>query len=253
VNIAAIIPARGGSKGVSGKNIRLLGGYPLIAYSVVAAKLSAKIGRIIVSTDSEGIAEISREYGAETPFLRPAALARDTSPDKDFMLHAIHWLRNNEGLVPDYFVHLRPTTPLRNIQIIDRAVRTIINNPAASSLRSMHLAPESPFKWFQIDEQGYCRGFLAGLDNEVLNNPRQGFPKVYIPNGYVDVLKTAFITGSGRLYGNQMIGFVTPCCTEVDTVNDFDFLEYDLTRNGNGLWDYLKRYYPKRGPDHGRI
>jgi N-acylneuraminate cytidylyltransferase len=246
MNIMAIIPARAGSKGVPGKNIKLLGGYPLIAYSIVAARLTKQIGHVIVSTDSKELADISREYGAEAPFLRPAELARDHSTDIDYMLHAIHWLQDNEGLIPDYLVQLRPTTPLREPQIMDEAITAIINRPEATSLRSAHPAPESPFKWFQKNEAGYFKGLFDG-GNDLLNNPRQGFPDVLIPDGYVDVVKPSFIIHSGLLYGAKMLGFTSPFCTEVDTLNDFEFLEYDLNKNGNALWDYLKKYYPKRG------
>ncbi|HON56846.1 MAG TPA: acylneuraminate cytidylyltransferase family protein, partial [bacterium] len=111
MKIYAIIPARGGSKGVPDKNIRLLKGYPVIAYSIVACKLSKKIDRIIVSTDSEKIAQISKKYGAEVPFLRPAEFATDISPDLGFMKHAVDWFEINEKNIPDFFIHIRPTTP----------------------------------------------------------------------------------------------------------------------------------------------
>ncbi|HBE79484.1 MAG TPA: cytidylyltransferase [Firmicutes bacterium] len=253
MHIMAIIPARSGSKGVPGKNIKQLGGFPLIAYSIIAAKLAAKIDRTIVSTDSEEIAEISREYGAETPFLRPPELAQDHSTDIDFMRHTTQWLQDNEGFIPDYLVQLRPTTPLRNPQLVDRAIAEITKRPEATSLRSAHPAPESPFKWFQKDESGYFKGLLAGFSNDFLNNPRQRFPDAYIPDGYVDIIKPALILSSGLLYGERMIGFISPICTEVDTMNDFDFLEYDLKRNGHLLWEYLKGFYPRRSPEHVRI
>ena len=253
MNIMAIIPARGGSKGVPGKNIRLLGGYPLIAYSVIAAKLSEKIERVLVSTDTEEIAAIAREYGAEAPFLRPAEFAQDTSPDQDFMLHAIHWLQDNEGRIPEYLVQLRPTTPLRVPSIVDMAIAEIIKRPEATSLRSAHLAPESPFKWFQMNEAGYYKGFFEGISNDLLNNPRQGFPDAYIPDGYVDIVKPDFIRSSGQLYGDRTIGFNSPFCTEIDTMNDFELLEYDLNKNGSLLWEYLKGFYPQRSLDNVRI
>lgn len=248
MNITAIIPARSGSKGVPGKNVRFLGGYPLLVYSIVAAKLTTRIGRIIVSTDSEEIAAITREYGAEAPFLRPAELALDNSTDMDFMLHVINWLGENEGSVPDYIVQLRPTTPLRNPQVIDSAIAEIFARPEATSLRSAHPAPESPFKWFQINEKGYFKALVDGIDNDLLNNPRQSFPDAYIPDGYVDVVRPSFIINSGLLHGDKMIGFISPFCIEVDTLNDFDFLEYELNKEGSVLWNYLKKYYPKRGP-----
>src|SRR5438445_794845 len=109
--IVGIIPARGGSKGVPGKNIRLLAGYPLISYSIVAGRLASAIDQVIVSTDSEEIAEVSRRYEADVPFMRPREFASDSSPDRDFVLHALGWFSTHGIPLPDYLVHLRPTTP----------------------------------------------------------------------------------------------------------------------------------------------
>jgi CMP-N,N'-diacetyllegionaminic acid synthase len=245
MNITALIPARGGSKGLPGKNIQLLHGYPLIAYSIVVALLSERIDRVIVSTDSPEIAGISEGYGAEVPFLRPAELARDQSTDLEFMTHAIAWLAEHEGQTPDYLVHLRPTTPLRDPRIIDLAIAQLADRSEATSLRSAHLAPESPLKWFQMDEQGYFKGFYHNTSNEAINNPRQTFQDAYIPDGYVDLVIPALIRSSHQLYGDHMLAFVGPFCTEVDTVDDLDYLQYQLMKNGSILWDYLKENYPK--------
>lgn len=243
--IYGIIPARSGSKGVSGKNIKLLGGYPLIAYAIAAAKMAKNISRTIVSTDSAEIASIARKYGAEAPFLRPVEFSGDKSPDIDFVLHAINWFQENEKKALDYFVHLRPTTPLREPAIIDQAIQEIINCAEATSLRSGHPAAESPFKWFFRDEQGYFKGLLSGYSNDQINAPRQSFATVYIPDGYVDVLKVSFIRDSHSLYGNKMIGFISPVCTEVDTIKGFEFLEYELKNSNNPVYEYLNSNYPK--------
>jgi len=243
--VYAIIPARAGSKGIPGKNIKLLGGYPLIAYSIIAAKLSKNISRIIVSTDSTQISDIAKKYGAQVPFLRPVEFAQDKSRDIEFVLHAINWFRKNEQKVPDYFVHLRPTTPLRDPVIIDEAIMKIENNQNATSLRSAHPASESPFKWFTCDNQGYFKGILPEYSNDQINLPRQSFPLVYVPDGYVDVLKTSFIIASGSLLGNKMLGFISPVCSEVDTIEDFEFLEFELTKKSNPVFEYLKANYPR--------
>ena len=111
MKIVAIIPARSGSEGIKNKNLVLLDNYPLIAYSIVLAKMVPQIDRVIVSTDSKRYAEISKKFGAEVPFLRPAKLSGNKSSDYDFMLHAVKWFEQNSNL-PEYFVHLRPTTLL---------------------------------------------------------------------------------------------------------------------------------------------
>lgn len=244
--ILGLIPARGGSKGVPGKNIKLLAGYPLIAYSIVAAKQSSGIGRVVVSTDSEKIAEVSRKYGAQVPFMRPAEYASDSSPDRDFVMHALKWSEKNEGIMPEFLVHLRPTTPLRDPKLIHEAISAIQSNPEATSLRSGHEAPESPFKWFMHDEDGYFFGFNPSDPRPGYSNlPRQILPKVYVPDGYVDVLRTSFVLNSDNIHGKRMMGYVSPMCQEVDTPEDFEFLEFQISRKGHPLLDYLKVHFPQ--------
>ena len=129
----AYIPVRGGSKGVPKKNIRPLGGFPLVAYSIACAKLSKHINRVIVSTESEEIATIARDYGAEVPFIRPKKYAQDHSPDRGHFLHAMSWMKENEQYLPEYWVHLRATTPLREPQIIDQAIEEIHSQSNSTS------------------------------------------------------------------------------------------------------------------------
>jgi len=123
MRILALIPARGGSKSVPKKNIRQVGGKPLLAYSIGHGLEAKRIDRVIVSTDSEEIAEIARFYGAEAPFIRPPELAQDYSLDIDFYRHALEWLREHEGYVPDAVINLRPTTPVRNPAVLDDLFR----------------------------------------------------------------------------------------------------------------------------------
>lgn len=244
--ITAIIPARAGSKGVPGKNIKLLAGYPLISFSIVAALLSSRIDRVVVSTDSEEIAAISRRFGAEVPFMRPPEFSSDRSPDRDFVLHALDWFGQNEGSQPDYLVHLRPTTPLRDPKLVDEAVGVFMSHAEATSCRSGHEAPESPYKWFMRNEAGYFYGF-AGDDSRpgYSNLPRQAFPKVYIPDGYVDVLRTSFVLKSDDIHGERMLGYISPSCVEVDTREDFEFLEFCLQQNGGPLIEFLRSHFSK--------
>ena len=174
-NVIGIIPARGGSKGVPGKNIREFGGFPMIAYSVLASKLSKNIERTIVSTDSKEIADIASYYGAEVPFLRPSELAADDSKDIDFFIHAINWFKENEGYIPEYWVQLRPTTPLREPELIEDSISLIQDHPDATSLVSIHEFPENPGKMFGMQD-GYLHG-LCPLDPrpEYFTLPRQEF------------------------------------------------------------------------------
>jgi len=230
-NIIAVIPARSGSKGVPDKNIKSLAGRPLIAYSIAAAQLVTEIDRIIVSTDSEEYADIARDYGAEVPFLRPDEISGDMSTDYDFIKHLLDWMLINEGNMPKYLIHLRPTTPLREGHYISAAIDCIKNIDSATALRSVHKMPESAYKTFEIEE-GFLRSVgSSSFDLDVFNNPRQQFIETFQANGYVDVIRTSYVVENGRLHGDHVIAFITPHVVEIDTVEDFDYLEYNVAKN----------------------
>ena len=231
----AIIPARSGSKGVLRKNVTPLGEYPLIAYSIIAAVLSKNISRVFVSTDSEEFAEISSSFGAEVPFLRPAEYAQDHSTDREYILHAMQWFEEHEGSIPEYWVHLRPTTPLRIPSIIEEAIGIIKDDKKATSLRSGHKATESPLKWF-VKNDKYFKGFLH---NEDYNLPKEKFNQVYIPDGYVDILKSSYMLNNKTIHGDKMIGFESPVCTEIDSREEFDYIQYQINKSDSLLVNYL--------------
>ncbi|MGE4504011.1 MAG: acylneuraminate cytidylyltransferase family protein [Desulfovibrionaceae bacterium] len=244
--VIALILARSGSKSVPDKNIRPLAGHPVLAWSIAAARLCPSIDRVVVSTDSPHYAEIARAYGAEVPFLRPEALAADNSPDRDAFLHALAWLLDNEGEAPEYWVHLRPTTPLRDPQVMHLALETIRSTPDATSLRSAHPAPESPCKWFRRSEQGLFQGLLDGLDpEEASSRPRQSYDRAYIPDGYMDVLRRSHFGSAPTLYGKHMLGFVSPPCTEIDTLEELNYIEYQAKLHGSPLLDWLGANTPE--------
>ena len=232
MRIYAIIPARAGSKGIPRKNVNLLKGKPLIAYSLQLCKKSSLIQRTIVSTDSKEYAKIANEYGGETPFLRPVEISKDNSTDYEFVVHALEWFGKNEGKIPEYLVHLRPTTPLRRIEIVDAAIKKLIKQNDATALRSVHEMPESAYKCFEIDD-GYLKtiGNTGTFNLDDANNARQSFPKTYHANGYVDVIKTEFIINNNRLHGSKVIPFITPRTNEVDCPDDLDQLEFDIYKD----------------------
>ena len=242
-SVIAIIPARSGSKGVKNKNVRCLQGYPMIAYSIAAAKMSDKVDRMIVSTDSDYYARIAEYYGAEVPFLRPVELASDKSTDIEFMEHAINWLYENEYKVPEYFVHLRPTYPLRDYRLIDEAVERIKKDSQATSLRSAHKADVSPFKWFQMNEDIYFRPMYDNMTLDDANKPRQAFPDVYIPDGYVDILRTDNIVKNDNMHGTCMIGFIVDDGVDVDNLKDMEKLEAMFKNIDFPILSYLKEHY----------
>jgi len=242
-SVVAIIPARGGSQGIPKKNIKPLAGYPLIAYSVVACKLSGMIQRTIVSTDSEEIALISQQFGAEVPFLRPPEISKDTSTDIEFVQHALDWFCTSEGHEPKYLAHIRPTTPLRDPTVVDEAIRKIMKYPESTGLRSVHETRESPYKLFGMDGD-----YLAGLfpedpRKEYYNMPRQAFPPAYQPNGYVDVINVHTVRQLNSLHGHKILAFITPDVGELDRLEDFSFLEFMLSNASNILLEYLRRNF----------
>lgn len=239
-HIVAIIPARGGSKGVPGKNIKPLGGFPVIAYSVMAARACSEISRVVVSTDCPKIAAVARACGAEVPFMRPSALSGDRSPDRDFVIHALDWFLDHEGSEPDYLVHLRPTTPLRDPEKMTDALRTMLTNSDATSLRSAHELAEPPQKMLTI-RKGFFAGFFPDDPRpEYYNLPRQAFPKAYHPNGYIDILSVRHVRSSDSLHGTQMLAFETPHTIEIDAPTDFEWLEFMLGRQAHPLYHQLR-------------
>ena len=238
----AIIPARSGSKGVPEKNIKLIGGIPLFAYSIIIAKMTPSVERVIVSTDSKDYAEIARKFGAEAPFLRPIEISGDKSTDFELFSHSLNWFIQNENYLPEHVLHLRPTTPLRDPLVMENAIKFFLkNNEKATSLRSGHLAPESPFKWFLKDINNYYIGLKDGLTPEKINKPRQSFPSVYVPNGYVDILKSSTILETDTLHGDKMLVFESPFCIEIDTIDDFKYLEYQIKNQESSILNYYNK------------
>ena len=234
-NAVAFIGARAGSKGVPNKNIKLLGGHSLLAWSIAACLRSSSIDRVIVSTDSAEYAALAIKLGAEAPFLRPAEISGDRSTDYDFIVHALDWLAA-DGQEPDYLVHIRPTTPLRDPALIDAAVQAFRSSTKATALRSVHEMPESAYKTFEMAAGGQLK--RLGADNTALdsaNNARQQFPSTYQANGYVDVLSSEFIRKYGLMHGDHVMPYLTPSVVEVDTQDDFDLLEFQISRTPSVL------------------
>jgi N-acylneuraminate cytidylyltransferase len=226
--VLALIGARSGSS-LKDKNIRMLAGHPLLAYSIRAAQKANNIDRLIVSTDSADYREIALRYGAEVPYLQPERTATVTSTDYDFIEYALRWLEKIDSRVPDLIVHLRPTTPLRNPRVIEQAISEFQSDHSATALRSVQRMPESAYKCFEL-EGGYLRGF-GNVDAEAANQPRQVFPSTYCGNGYVDVLRVSFIQAHRKLHGSLVRAFVTLPVTEVDTEENFDYLEFQAKKS----------------------
>ena len=206
----------------------------------MASKLSKNIEKTIVSTDSEEIAKIASKFGADIPFLRPSELAGDQSRDIEFLQHAIDWYNENKGYVPEYWVLLRPTTPIREPALIEQSIELIQKHPDATSLVSVHEFPENPGKMFGVQD-GYLHG-LCPLDPrpEYFTLPRQDFAPAYIGNGYVDIVKSKTIIELGTCYGPRMLAFEAPDTGELDVEDDFKKIEFYLGSLESSVQAYLK-------------
>ncbi len=228
--VLAIIPARGGSKGIPRKNIKPFAGYPLIAYSIAAGLQSELTTRVIVSTDDEEIAAVARKWGAQTPFLRPAEFAADNTLDLPVFQHALKWLKEHEGYVPDVVVQLRPTSPARPVGMVDEAIRLLLDHPEADSVRGVVPADENPHKMWRVDtETGLMHGLLKveGID-EPYNAPRQKLPPVYWQTGHIDAIRPerTFMAGDSMSGKNIMPLFLDPSYT-IDIDTPFDWMRYE--------------------------
>jgi N-acylneuraminate cytidylyltransferase len=207
--VLALIPARGGSKGIPRKNVMMLGGKPLIVHSIQQALESKFINRVVVSTDDDEIAQVALEWGAEVPFRRPAEYSQDTSPDLDAFRHALSWLSEYESYAPDLVVHLRPTGPARRVKIIDEAIALLASHPEADAVRSVNVAQQTPYKMWRIDADGLLEPVVkvdGVVDSQSL--PRQSLPLVYWQNGYVDVIRPRAILEKNSMWGDRALPFI---------------------------------------------
>jgi YrbI family 3-deoxy-D-manno-octulosonate 8-phosphate phosphatase len=215
VKVLALIPARGGSKGIPHKNIKKLAGCPLISYSIEAALKADSVTRTIVSTDDPEIAEVARGYGAEVPFIRPANIAQDDTRDLPVFQHVLEWLEKEEGYQPDLVVQLRPTSPFRSPDLIDRAVNILLDNPEASSVRGVVPSKQNPHKMWKIEDDGGMSAILQSKESEPYNMPRQELPPTFWQTGHIDVIRAETV-----LKGSMSGGKIFAC--QIDPVFSID-------------------------------
>ena len=222
--VLAIIPARGGSKGLPRKNVRLLAGHPLIAYSIAAGLQSQMVTRTILSTDDEEIAEVGRRYGAETPFMRPAEYAQDATLDLPVFQHALTWLAEHEGYHPDVVVQLRPTSPIRPPALVDDAVNLLLAHPEADSVRGLVPAGQNPHKMWRVDPQSMRMHNLLDVPGiaEPYNAPRQALPPVHWQTGHIDAIRPQVILQQNSMSGPHMLALMIDSRYTVDIDNLMD-------------------------------
>ena len=227
--ILALIPARGGSKGIPRKNIRSFAGYPLIAWSIASARQSKLVTRVIVSTDDEEIASVARQYGAETPFLRPEELAQDKTTDLPVFEHSLQWLEENEGYRPEIVVQLRPTSPIRPKGMLDDAIRILFEHADADCVRGVVPAGQNPFKMWRFDGGNQPMKPLLSVDGiaEPYNAPRQILPPVYWQTGHIDAIRVSTIKNKQSLTGDVIYPLVIDPRYTVDIDNLSDWAKYE--------------------------
>ena len=238
----ALIPARGGSKSIPRKNIIDFAGNPLISYSIAAGLAAETVTRVVVSTDDPEIAEISRKYGAEVPFLRPAKFSQDHTPDLPVFLHALEWLNVNEQYQPDIIVQLRPTSPFRRVKHIDDAVYRLIERPDADAVRTVCVPFQNPFKMWRIGSDGLMipLGTELGIPVEPFNQPRQVLPEVFWQTGYVDAAWTDTILLKNSMTGDAILPLIIDPSEWVDIDSPDDWRRAErLIQNGEILLEDL--------------
>lgn len=236
MHILAVIPARGGSKGIPRKNIKPLAGKPLIAWIISAAQASKHITRTIVSTDDNEIAAVAMEYGAEVPFMRPADIAADLSTDVEFLTHALETLKEREGYEPEIVLRLAPTSPLTTADEIDRGIEVLLNDPEADAVRPIIESPKHPYKALKLSDNGkYLESLLpASLTGFAAPHdlPRQLFPKVYIHTGSMDILRPRTVLEHKSTSGKKLAFFHADPeqYVNIDHPADFELAEFLMNK-----------------------
>ena len=237
LNIVALIPARSGSKGIPNKNIKIYTDLPLFVHSINIALQCKYINDVYVSTDSEEYRNIAIQYGSNTTPIRPVEISGDLSPDIDTFKYFIDMFDNNGQKKPDIIVHLRPTYPNRNIDLMNETIETFIKNMNNyDSLRTVVPIKKTPYKMYYIEED-YKDGinlkpFLNNFKNyiEPYNQARQIFPKTFLHNGCIDIVKTSVILEKNLLSGDRIYPFIMSS----DDNNDIDNLQ-DFINSQNKL------------------
>jgi len=231
--VVGLIPARGGSKRVPGKNVRILGGHPLIAYSIVSARESGVFADVVVSTDDQATADIARRYGADVPFMRPASMAADSSRDIEWVAFTLEQLASH-GRCYDAFSILRPTSPFRSADTIRRAWAAFRYRSDADSLRAVEKCKQHPGKMWVIEGDLMRPLMPGGSQREPWHSsPYQSLPPVYVQNASLEIAWVRVVRDSGTIAGERIVPFITDETEGFDINDTFDWwLAEELHRRG---------------------
>jgi len=233
MRVAGLVPARGGSKRVPAKNVRVLGGHPLLAYAIAAARASGVFATVMVSTEDERIAAIARHYGADVPFLRPEAIAGDTSPDIQWVRFTLaEWDRRSERF--DAVSILRPTSPFRQAATIRRAWERFAPRRDAHSLRAVEKCRQHPGKMWVLNGDLLRPLLTDGPTNPPWHStPYQALPPVYAQNASLEIAWTEVIRTTGSIAGTRIVPFFTEGHEGFDINDSYDWwLAEEMIRRG---------------------
>jgi CMP-N,N'-diacetyllegionaminic acid synthase len=236
LKVLGVVTARGGSKGLPGKNLRLLAGKPLIAHTIVTANQSRAFDRLILSTDDEAIAAAGRAFGCDVPFMRPAELARDETPHLPVLQHAVQWLRDHDRYAPDAVMILQPTSPLRRAADVQQSI-AILERSGADSVVSVSEVPAhyNPMRTLRVDADGTATLFVTGEPVRQRINRRQDMPSAWTMNGAIYLFRTSALDGvdgvEPSLYGRRTAAYVMPdeFGISIDSLDDWTAAEHALT------------------------
>jgi CMP-N,N'-diacetyllegionaminic acid synthase len=228
MKIIAIIPARGGSKGIKRKNLISFNGKPLVAHSIEHAYASNLINRVVVSTDDEEIKQVALQYHAEVPFTRPKELAEDHVLDLPVFEHALTYILELEHYQPDIIVHLRPTAPHRKPEWIDNAIRLLMDHSDADSVRSVSLPDKHPYRMFTIGNDGFLDPIMKHLHPVPFLLRRQDLPNMYYYNCVIDVTRFNTIMKKHSMTGDKILPYIMDPedVIDIDTLRDLKMAEY---------------------------
>jgi CMP-N,N'-diacetyllegionaminic acid synthase len=214
----AIIPARGGSKGIPGKNLARLGGIPLIAWTIAAAKSCPLVDRVLVSTDDPTIADAARQAGAEAPFLRPASISHDTASSIDAVRHAVSYLAEHEGDKPDIVALLQPTSPFRTGSDLTAALE-LLKSSGADGLISVVKVRHHPAYMKAMQQDG---SLVPIAQRPATGEPRQALPHTYAPNGSIYLVRTSTLETGGDWSSGRCVGYVMEDRHSIDIDEPWD-------------------------------
>lgn len=229
MKVLGVVTARGGSKGLPGKNLRLLADKPLIAHTIDTARESRAFDRVILTTDDNGIADAARRCGCDVPFMRPADLARDQTPHLPVLQHAVQWLREHDRYEPDAVMILQPTSPLRRVSDIRESI-ALLERSGSDSVVSVSEVPAhyNPMRTLRVDPDGAATLFVTGEPVRRRINRRQDMPTAWTMNGAIYLFRTYALDGpEPSLYGERTAAYVMPheFGLSIDSLADWNDVE----------------------------